>query len=40
MDYQVFRLTRIRERYLQSGDTREAVAYGVSSTARLTPSRS
>jgi RND superfamily putative drug exporter len=35
MDYQVFLLTRIRERYLQSGDTREAVAHGVASTARL-----
>jgi RND superfamily putative drug exporter len=35
MDYQVFLLTRIRERFLQSGDTREAVAWGVGSTARL-----
>jgi RND superfamily putative drug exporter len=35
MDYQVFLLTRIRERYLQTGDTREAVAHGVASTARL-----
>jgi RND superfamily putative drug exporter len=35
MDYQVFLLTRIRESYLQSGDTREAVAHGVASTARL-----
>jgi uncharacterized membrane protein YdfJ with MMPL/SSD domain len=35
MDYQVFLLTRIRERYLESGDTRDAVAWGVASTARL-----
>jgi uncharacterized membrane protein YdfJ with MMPL/SSD domain len=35
MDYQVFLLSRIRERYVQSGDTRDAVAWGVSSTARL-----
>jgi uncharacterized membrane protein YdfJ with MMPL/SSD domain len=35
MDYQVFLLSRIRERYLESGDTREAVAWGVASTARI-----
>ena len=35
MDYQVFLLSRIRERYDQRGDAREAVAYGVTSTARL-----
>jgi RND superfamily putative drug exporter len=35
MDYQVFLLSRIRERYGESGDTREAVRWGVSSTARL-----
>jgi RND superfamily putative drug exporter len=35
MDYQVFLLSRIRERYDVSGDTREAVAWGVSSTARI-----
>ena len=35
MDYQVFLLTRIRERFLQSEDTRDAVAWGVGSTARL-----
>ncbi len=34
MDYEIFLLTRIRERFLQSGDTRDAVAYGVSSSAR------
>ncbi|HEU5219605.1 MAG TPA: MMPL family transporter, partial [Gemmatimonadales bacterium] len=35
MDYQVFLLTRIRERYLESGDTNDAVAWGIASTARL-----
>ncbi len=35
MDYQVFLLSRIRERYSAGGDTREAVSWGVSSTARL-----
>jgi putative drug exporter of the RND superfamily len=35
MDYQVFLLSRIRERYLRTGDSDEAVAYGVGSTARL-----
>jgi len=35
MDYQVFLLSRIRERYSQTGDTDEAVAFGVGSTARL-----
>jgi putative drug exporter of the RND superfamily len=35
MDYQVFLLSRIRERYLQTGDSDEAVAHGVASTARL-----
>jgi RND superfamily putative drug exporter len=35
MDYQVFLLTRIRERYDQSGDTTEAISYGVASTARI-----
>ena len=35
MDYQVFLLSRIRERYRLTGDSDEAVAYGVSSTARL-----
>ena len=34
MDYEIFLLTRIRERYLQSGDTRDAVAYGVATSAR------
>jgi RND superfamily putative drug exporter len=35
MDYQVFLLSRIRERYDQTGDTTDAVAYGVASTARI-----
>jgi putative drug exporter of the RND superfamily len=35
MDYQVFLLSRIKERYDRSGDTREAVVSGVSSTARI-----
>ncbi len=35
MDYQVFLLSRIRERYTTGGDTRDAVSWGVSSTARL-----
>lgn len=34
MDYEIFLLTRIRERFLQSGDTRDSVAYGVSTSAR------
>jgi uncharacterized membrane protein YdfJ with MMPL/SSD domain len=35
MDYQVFLLSRIRERYSQTGDTDGAVAFGVGSTARI-----
>ncbi len=35
MDYQVFLLSRIRERYEQTGDSDEAVEWGVASTARL-----
>ena len=35
MDYQVFLLSRIKERYAQTGDTAGAVAFGVGSTARL-----
>ena len=34
MDYEIFLLTRIRERYLQSEDTRDAVAYRVATSAR------
>jgi RND superfamily putative drug exporter len=35
MDYQVFLLSRIRERYDQTRDTTDAVTVGVSSTARI-----
>ena len=35
MDYQVFLLSRIRERFDQTHDTRDAVSYGVASTARI-----
>jgi heme transporter len=34
MDYEIFLLARIRERFLLSGNTRDAVAYGVSTSAR------
>jgi len=35
MDYQVFLMSRIKERYDVSGSTREAVTWGVASTARI-----
>ncbi len=35
MDYQMFLMSRIKERYDQSGSTHEAVASGVASTARI-----
>jgi RND superfamily putative drug exporter len=35
MDYQVFLLSRIRERYDQVADTAAAVRWGVASTARI-----
>ncbi|MGH3038810.1 MAG: MMPL family transporter [Gaiellaceae bacterium] len=35
MDYQVFLLSRIRERYSQTGSNEDAVSFGVGSTARL-----
>ncbi len=35
MDYHVFLLSRIRERFTLTGDNSESVAYGVGSTARL-----
>jgi len=35
MDYQVFLLSRIKERYDETGSTTDAVVHGVSSTARL-----
>ncbi|MCV7378257.1 hypothetical protein BST11_25430 [Mycobacterium alsense] len=34
MDYEIFLLARIRERFLHSGNTRDAVAHGVSTSAR------
>jgi RND superfamily putative drug exporter len=35
MDYQVFLLSRIHERWASTGDTTEAIVHGVASTARL-----
>ncbi len=35
MDYQVFLLSRIRERFIQTGDNTEAVAFGLQATGRL-----
>jgi RND superfamily putative drug exporter len=35
MDYQVFLLSRIREHYRRTGDSDDAIAHGVESTARL-----
>jgi uncharacterized membrane protein YdfJ with MMPL/SSD domain len=35
MDYNVFLVSRIRERWLQTGDTTDAVAFGVRSTGRI-----
>ena len=35
MDYHVFLLSRIRERYLETGDNTGSIAFGVSSTARI-----
>ncbi len=35
MDYQVFLLSRIRERYTNTGDNRDAVVFGITSTARI-----
>jgi RND superfamily putative drug exporter len=35
MDYQVFLLSRIRERYTQTRDTDAAISFGIGSTARL-----
>ena len=34
MDYEIFLLTRIRERFLQTNNTRDAVTWGVSTSAR------
>jgi uncharacterized membrane protein YdfJ with MMPL/SSD domain len=35
MDYQVFLLSRVKERYDETGETGAAVAWGVSTTARI-----
>jgi RND superfamily putative drug exporter len=35
MDYHVFLLSRIRERYAQTGDTEEAVVHGIAATGRI-----
>jgi RND superfamily putative drug exporter len=35
MDYEVFLLSRIRERYLVTGDASESVAHGISASARV-----
>ena len=35
MDYHVFLLSRIRERFIQTGDNSESVAFGLRSTGRL-----
>jgi putative drug exporter of the RND superfamily len=35
MDYQVFLLSRIRERFEESRDTTDAITFGVASTARI-----
>ncbi|MEX0674143.1 MAG: MMPL family transporter [Gaiellaceae bacterium] len=35
MDYQVFLLSRIRERFAATGDTSDAIAFGIGSTARI-----
>ncbi len=35
MDYHVFLLSRIRERYAQTGDTNQAVVHGIATTGRV-----
>ena len=35
MDYEVFLLSRIREEYVKSGDSRRSVADGLAATARV-----
>jgi len=35
MDYQVFLLSRIRERYSKTRDTTDAISFGIGSTARI-----
>jgi RND superfamily putative drug exporter len=38
MDYEVFMLTRMREAYDETGDTSQAIAYGLSRTGKLVTS--
>jgi RND superfamily putative drug exporter len=38
MDYEVFMLTRMREAYDETGDTREAIALGLARTGKLVTS--
>ena len=35
MDYHVFLLSRIKERYAQTGDTNQAVVHGIAATGRI-----
>ncbi len=35
MDYHVFLITRIRERYVQTGDTVDSVVHGIAATGRI-----
>ena len=35
MDYHVFLLSRIRERYAETGDTNQAVVHGIAATGRI-----
>ncbi len=35
MDYHVFLLSRIRERYVETGDTNQAVVHGIAATGRI-----
>jgi len=35
MDYQVFLLSRIRERFAETADNRDAISFGIGSTARI-----
>lgn len=35
MDYEVFLLSRVRERWLQTGDSAESVAHGIGASARV-----
>jgi len=35
MDYHVFLLSRIRERYARTGDTNEAIVHGIAATGRI-----